>query len=690
MKKGFTLVELLAVIIILAAIMLIIIPLITNNVKKSTDVVDNQSKDTIILSSRNWGSDHKNLLPESNKQICINITALMDAGYLDNPEEKYLNGSVLITNENGNYYYKLQKKLCDADINLMRTVTFDYQTNGGTNKKITREFLPGDKVLYPDSEGNKAGYEFIGWNTNKDAHSGLESYTMPSQNVTLYAIYAKEVKADFVLQKMKGAEDLETSKTTSTLETCMIYNNEGKCQIKAPILTSVPGSKVIGWNQDPDAKTAEVASGATVNIDDNRTYYSIVEKTDYEAPECTLTISSGTKGKSDWYISDVGVHMDTRDIGEAGVKQYGLTTSNNVTYNSASDTVHQKDGSNIVYYGYVRDGVGNTNKCSIAFKRDTVKPTCSISLDGDVGTSSWYTGNVTVSLSRSDATSKIAKYGLSTSTSASYNSQSSVIHKDDTKGVTYYGYVEDGAGHTNSCSKWFKRDATGPTYSSGGNVTTGNVTAATFTDNYSGVNDVKYLFSTSSSTPSASSGSWSTSRTGTTACGKTIYVFAKATDKAGNYTIRRLGNYSTGSCVSATALNNNVLICPDNQEKRTWAQCQQYLYNYIYVSSVSASGTSVKLRIQLHMNDFALSYRNGRTITLCIAKAGTSSCYYDIASWRQSSSWAPVGKVFYDQTISLDISSWAAGEYKVIINGNSDGKFMFTENRQISIFRVNR
>ncbi len=94
MKKGFTLVELLAVIIILAAIMLIVIPLITNNVKKSTDVVDNQSKDTIILSSRNWGSDHKNLLPEENKQICINITALMDAGYLDNPEEKYKNGSV--------------------------------------------------------------------------------------------------------------------------------------------------------------------------------------------------------------------------------------------------------------------------------------------------------------------------------------------------------------------------------------------------------------------------------------------------------------------------------------------------------------------------------------------------------------------------------------------------------------------
>ncbi len=453
-KKGFTLVELLAVIIILAAIMLIIIPLITNNVQKGTDVTNAQTKENIILSSRNWGADNKNLLPEVDKKICVSVKALMDGGYLNYSEGKYLDGSVIITNEHGNYYYSLKEGACGEDgvdgEEIYKTVTFDYKTNGGTTANVTLEAIPGSKINL-NKTGNKTGYQFVGWNTNKNAHNGFESYTMPSEDVTLYAIYKKEVTATFVLQKLKGAENLETSKATSTKETCKLYNKDANCQVTAPILTSVPGSKVIGWNSKKDATTAEIASGASFNLSSNKTYYSIIEKTDTLAPECTLSIN-GKLGNNNWYIGDVSIHMETKDNGEAGVKQYGLVNSANATYNNSTDRTHKTDGKNITYYGYVRDGVGNTNKCSISFKRDTVKPV--ITSVTNSSNSKWTNKDITINAKASDATSEVKQIYYYYGNDATRRSNWKTDTKTAVSGIfsaeqnkTIYVVAEDNAGH---------------------------------------------------------------------------------------------------------------------------------------------------------------------------------------------------------------------------------------------------
>ena len=544
MKKGFTLIELLAAIFILSVIMLIIIPLITKEVQKSSEVANTQNQESIILSSRNWSTDHKNLLPQVGMEVCISVRALMDEGYLDNPKEKYLNGSVIINNDHDTYYYKLQKKDCDNKIELYKQVTFDYQTNGGTVNNITQEFLPGDKISYPNQKGNKNGYEFVGWNTNPKAHNGFESYTMPSHDVTLYAIYAKKINANFVLQKMKGAEDLETSKTTSTLESCMLYNMEEKCQITAPILTSVPGSKVIGWNSDPKAVTAEVNSGEKIQLTGDRTYYSIVEKTDYEVPECTLSISSGEFGKNNWYISDVGIHMDAKDIGEAGLKQYGLTTTTIATYNSLFDIVHTKDGKNIIYYGYVRDGVGNVNQCSISFKRDTVKPV--ITSVTNSSNSKWTNKTVTIKANLKDETSGIDQvyyyYGDDNTKRSNWSSKTATSVTGTwaaNQNKIIYIYAEDKAGHVSNVINAGKImiDKTPPTcklsIASGtkgnNNWYTSNVKMQ-MTKNDSGGSEVNSYGVTNSATASYNSQTTYTHSSDTT--GITYYGYVK--DAAGN------------------------------------------------------------------------------------------------------------------------------------------------------------
>ena len=91
-------------------------------------------------------------------------------------------------------------------------------------------------------------------------------------------------------------------------------------------------------------------------------------------------------------------------------------------------------------------------------------------------------------------------------------------------------------------------DNAGPTYVSGGRVSLGSFTAATFSDVSTPVR-VYYYVTTSSGTPSAGVIN-STSRTFSYSCGNTYYVWARAVDGLGNTTVMRLGSVYGGACCS--------------------------------------------------------------------------------------------------------------------------------------------
>ena len=262
---------------------------------------------------------------------------------------------------------------------------------------------------------------------------------------------------------------------------------------------------------------------------------SISVKKDSTAPTCTVT-KSGTVGNNSWYKSNVTVKLSSRNDSTSGVASYGLSTSTSATYNNSTSATYSSNTSGVTYYGYVRDAAGNTGKCSTWFKMDKTAPSCSISASGTSGNNSWYRSNVTLSLSRSDNLSGVASYGLTTSSSASYNGKTSASQTAETSGVTYYGYVKDAAGNTNKCSKWIKMDKTAPTCSIVSNGTSGNngwyrsnvtVSFSAKNDNLSGV--ASYGISSSSS----ASYNGKTSATQTTDTkGITYYGYVK--DAAGN------------------------------------------------------------------------------------------------------------------------------------------------------------
>lgn len=95
---------------------------------------------------------------------------------------------------------------------------------------------------------------------------------MPHENVIVYAIYSKDLVANFIVQNEYSA----VSSFNST--TCTIYNNDKSCLVTSPSLTAKEGYTVYGWNTDKSSTSQSIGSVREISINDNVIYYSIASK----------------------------------------------------------------------------------------------------------------------------------------------------------------------------------------------------------------------------------------------------------------------------------------------------------------------------------------------------------------------------------------------------------------------------
>ena len=147
------------------------------------------------------------------------------------------------------------------------TVTYNHKENGGTS--VTQET---SKVIVNTGvdlgvTATKEGWEFIGWNTDKEATVGITALTMPERDITLYAIYRKTITVTY--KKYNNEE---------TTEKVTITNKQTEGSIILPNIENViEGEETYiarGWSTSKEANASTTAIGTDVNVGTDMTYYA--------------------------------------------------------------------------------------------------------------------------------------------------------------------------------------------------------------------------------------------------------------------------------------------------------------------------------------------------------------------------------------------------------------------------------
>ena len=194
-------------------------------------------------------------------------------------------------------------------------------------------------------------------------------------------------------------------------------------------------------------------------------------KIDKTKPSCTVARSiEKPNGLLDWYVSNLMLTINpvnnlstASDRAVASNITFGIRGGNTPIYDNVYSKI-QGDTKGVTWYGFVKDEAGNVATCdSGSFKVDATKPTCKVNLSGTMGVDNWFRSAVNISLSTSDNMSGVDVYDLSSSTSASYNGNTTGTVSNDTNKVSWYGYVKDKAGNIGQCSNSFGIDTKRPT-----------------------------------------------------------------------------------------------------------------------------------------------------------------------------------------------------------------------------------
>ena len=170
--------------------------------------------------------------------------------------------------------YKLRSGSAKVSLNSTENtykVTYISSENGGSTD-IQVENVKYKSLVDLSKTSEKKEYDFVGWNTDKNSRTKLDRLEMPNHDVTLYAIYKREVTANFIVQNEYSAT------SSSSSDSCTLYNNDKLCLVTSPSLTAKEGYTVYGWNTDKTSTLSNLGLVQETGINDNVTYYSIASK----------------------------------------------------------------------------------------------------------------------------------------------------------------------------------------------------------------------------------------------------------------------------------------------------------------------------------------------------------------------------------------------------------------------------
>lgn len=169
------------------------------------------------------------------------------------------------------------------------TVYYDYRTNGGTSADKEYEVLNYGTEIDLNTGAVKPGWEHIGWNTDPDAETGLDTCTVKDKDVTLYAIYRKVITVTYI--DSNGSDAAGEPVPTVRKEAVTIYNKAKRAGFPIPELNDLTGWQKEGWSLSEEADAEVDASAGTVFMaDSDTTLYGRYSK--------EVTVSYDTNGSA--------------------------------------------------------------------------------------------------------------------------------------------------------------------------------------------------------------------------------------------------------------------------------------------------------------------------------------------------------------------------------------------------------
>ena len=215
------------------------------------------------------------------------------------------------------------------------TLTYNYSANGGSSATRTSASVSFGSNADLSVTASKSGYTFVGWNTDRNATTGLSSYTMPSNNATLYAIFKKTIAATVY----SGS-----NRSTVTTASVTVYNNTVSGNVTLPTsYGSVSGYSFSGYRTDTSATSRSYTAGQSVSLSNSTTFYAVYTK--------TITVSYNANG---------GNSTPGTQSGTAYYNTNGATT--NPTFTLAGAISRNRDGGGREYTFTTWSGYGASSR----------------------------------------------------------------------------------------------------------------------------------------------------------------------------------------------------------------------------------------------------------------------------------------------------------------------------------------